>query len=112
MNERKINCWEFQKCGREPGGKNIDKYGVCFVPVSIEYNGINDAKNEGRFCWSLRESACENIMRKCRVNEIKECRRCTFYIFIQESDPLFSEDCSERDEYLSKDNQQGTALCI
>ena len=24
-----MNCWEFFRCGREPGGKNAEKLGVC-----------------------------------------------------------------------------------
>ncbi|MCI5148900.1 MAG: hypothetical protein D3916_05850 [Candidatus Electrothrix sp. MAN1_4] len=85
MNDSKIDCWEFKKCGREPGGKNIEKYGLCSLVVSLEDNKINNKRNGERLCWSLRESACEGIMRECCVNEIKECRQCTFYIFLQES---------------------------
>lgn len=29
-----LNCWEFMRCGREVGGKNTEKLGVC--PVSPE----------------------------------------------------------------------------
>ncbi|MCI5118739.1 MAG: hypothetical protein D3913_12480 [Candidatus Electrothrix sp. LOE1_4_5] len=95
MHDSEINCWELKKCGREPGGKNIEKYGLCFVSVSI--NG----RNGGQFCWSLRESACESIMQECQVNELKECRQCTFYISIQESEGFFSKYFSGCDETLS-----------
>ncbi|MCI5219061.1 MAG: hypothetical protein D3914_07680 [Candidatus Electrothrix sp. LOE2] len=86
MNENRINCWEFKKCGREPGGRNIEKYGCCSVPVSIEYDGMNNGKNGGRSCWILRESACEKIMRACRVDEIKECRQCHFHTYVRKTE--------------------------
>jgi len=27
----KLNCWEFMKCGREVGGKNVKELGICQV---------------------------------------------------------------------------------
>jgi len=27
--DKKKNCWEFMKCGREPGGVNAIELGVC-----------------------------------------------------------------------------------
>ncbi|MCI5208169.1 MAG: hypothetical protein D3910_05130 [Candidatus Electrothrix sp. ATG2] len=82
MSNNKLNCWEFKKCGREPGGKNITVFGVCPIPVEIGFNSVNNGKNGGRSCWIIRESACEPVMRKCCVQEIKECRLCDFYRFI------------------------------
>ncbi|XCN75156.1 MAG: two-CW domain-containing protein [Candidatus Electrothrix aestuarii] len=86
MSDNRMNCWEFKQCGREPGGSNIEKYGSCSVPVSVEHNGINNGKNGGRSCWILREAACEKIMRACRVDEIKECRQCRFHIHVKKSE--------------------------
>ncbi len=98
MNDSKIHCWAFKKCGREQIGRNIERYGVCSVAVSIRCKERNGA----RFCWSLRESACESIMRECCVSEIKECRQCTYYIFLQESEGFFSKYCSRRDGHLRR----------
>jgi len=25
----KLNCWEFKKCGRQPGGPKVAELGVC-----------------------------------------------------------------------------------
>ena len=86
MSDNRMNCWEFKQCGREPGGRNVEKYGRCSVPVSVEHNGMNNGKNGGRSCWILREAACEKIMRACRVDEIKECRQCRFHIHVKKSE--------------------------
>jgi hypothetical protein len=82
----KLNCWEFKKCGREPGGKNLSVFGVCSVPVTIGFDNVNNGKNGGRSCWIIRESACEEVMRKCCVQEIRECRQCDFYRFVNETE--------------------------
>ena len=84
MSDKKLNCWEFKKCGREPGGRNLALFGPCSVPAATGFNNINNGKNGGRSCWIIRESACEKIMRRCCVQEIRECRQCNFYRFVNE----------------------------
>jgi len=80
---KKLNCWEFKKCGREPGGRNVSQYGVCSIPLARDCDGINGGKNCGRACWLWRELACVKIMQKCSVQEIRECRECDFYLFVK-----------------------------
>ena len=55
----KINCWEFMKCGREPGGMNSIELGICSASVEISIDGINGGKNGGRACWALSGTFCE-----------------------------------------------------
>ncbi len=52
MNE-KLNCWEYNKCSREPGGSNVDKLGICSTATSSLVNGINGGTNGGRICWLI-----------------------------------------------------------
>ena len=56
---RKINCWEYKKCGRQPGGQREKEFGVCPASLSIESNRINDGVNGGRYCWAVTETLCE-----------------------------------------------------
>lgn len=42
---KKINCWEFMKCGRELGGKRVEKYGVCPVATSPPADGLKAGVN-------------------------------------------------------------------
>lgn len=85
MEEHNINCWEFKKCGREPGGKNAERYGVCSASIEIDCDGLNDGKNGGRSCWLWREFACGKIMKRSSVQNIKECHQCTFYNLVKKN---------------------------
>ncbi len=48
MAGKKINCWEFMKCGREPGGARASELGTCVAATDSSYGGINAGKNAGR----------------------------------------------------------------
>ncbi len=54
----KVNCWEYLKCGREPGGTAVDTLGVCPVPIARELHSINEGRNGGRVCWSVQGTDC------------------------------------------------------
>ncbi len=49
----KQNCWEYNKCGREPGGINTAKLDICPASTDTSADGLNDGKNGGRICWSI-----------------------------------------------------------
>lgn len=48
---KKINCWEFKKCGRESGGAHAYDFGVCPAATEKRLNGTHGGKNAGRACW-------------------------------------------------------------
>ncbi len=54
----KINCWEFKKCGRQPGGTNVAKEGICPASVERRTNGIHGGRNGGRCCWAILATQC------------------------------------------------------
>lgn len=56
MGPSKLNCWEFKKCGLEPGGKNVKKLGACLVAIDQTLDGINGGKCAGRCCWAFNEA--------------------------------------------------------
>ena len=62
-----MNCWEFMKCGREQGGKNVEQFGVC---PAFPDNGNCCAKVEGTFC----DLVLELLKSKCT-----DCQNCIFY---------------------------------
>lgn len=49
----KINCWEYKKCGRQPGGHKAVEIGICPAAYDIAADGANGGKNGGRICWSI-----------------------------------------------------------
>ena len=41
-----LNCWEFMKCGKELGGDNADKSGVC--PIATDLFLANSTISHGK----------------------------------------------------------------
>ena len=85
MNEKKLNCWEFKKCGREPGGVNISK-GICPAAVDSDFNGIHQGKNAGRSCWAIASTLCDNKQQHDYKEKYTECLHCDFYKLVQKQE--------------------------
>jgi PAS domain S-box-containing protein len=75
--ERK-NCWEVIKCGQEPGGKNVHKLGVCPAALPNQYEGINEGKYCGRFCWTVAGTFCGGQLQGSYANKLEDCLKCEF----------------------------------
>jgi hypothetical protein len=54
----KLNCWEFKKCGRQPGGENIEKLGLCPATTEARLDGVHNGNNAGRACWVVSGTLC------------------------------------------------------
>ena len=50
---RKINCWEYRKCGREPKGDRVNELGVCPAAANNIADKVNGGVNGGRICWVI-----------------------------------------------------------
>ena len=79
----KLNCWEFFKCGRQPGGKNVAEFGQCSASVSKEYEGVNDGKCAGRFCWRVAGGQPARPDGCIVAEKIKNCHDCGFFQFVK-----------------------------
>ncbi len=87
---RKLNCWQFKNCGREPGGVLADLMGECPVARAMKYDGLNDGVGAGRACWMVPDAACK-VSERTR-SRIDPCHTCDFYIrvlFEEEDNVLF-----------------------
>ena len=60
MSENKLNCWEFMKCERQPGGLLAEERGVCPASIDPTHDGKNGGNNAGRYCWKVAGTMCEN----------------------------------------------------
>jgi eukaryotic-like serine/threonine-protein kinase len=74
-----INCWEYKKCGREPGGANSKELGICPAAVEVKVDGINRGKNGGRCCWAVAGTLCGGKIQGTFSNKAMSCLRCNFY---------------------------------
>jgi eukaryotic-like serine/threonine-protein kinase len=78
----RLNCWEFNNCGMEPGGIFADKYGPCPIPRMMKYDGVNSGRGAGRICWSIMNGSLQNNHLVCR-NSRHSCFHCSFYNRVQ-----------------------------
>ena len=86
----KKNCWEFKKCGREPGGEKVTELGVCPAAIETRTNGVNSGKNGGRACWAISGTMCEGKVQGTYAAKIGNCLNCEFYQKVQrEEKPRF-----------------------
>ncbi len=79
MEIKKLNCWEYKKCGREPGGVNVDKSGVCPAATDTSFDKINSGECGGRFCWAVNGTLCNDKVQGTYEEKRKDCLRCGFY---------------------------------
>jgi len=75
----KLNCWEFEKCGRQPGGEKIKDKGVCPVALEKKAHGIHEGANGGRVCWVIAGSFCGGKVQGTYADKINNCLVCKFY---------------------------------
>ncbi len=84
----KTNCWEFKKCGRQPGGSKVDDLGVCPAAVEKSIDGIHGGKNAGRACWAVAGSLCGGKIQGTYARKLNNCWRCDFMNSVKrEEDP-------------------------
>ena len=75
----KKNCWEFKRCGREPGGENASAIGVCPASTHTKLDGVHDGKNAGRTCWVIAGTMCNGEVQGIFAQKYNDCRICDFY---------------------------------
>ncbi len=76
---KKQNCWEFKKCGREPGGEKVKEPGICPAATDTPSDTLNDGKNAGRICWALAGTFCGGKVQGSFAQKQVSCMSCEFY---------------------------------
>ena len=87
--EHKANCWEFMKCGREPGGIHSADKGVCPATVETGADGINGGRNGGRCCWVIAGTFCFGEVQGTTAKKSKNCMDCVFYLIVANEESEF-----------------------
>jgi hypothetical protein len=80
----KLNCWEFEKCGREPGGKLAEEMGIC--PAATNGNRNNGGVHAGRVCLAIAGTYCKGKVQGRFAQKLPECMQCDFYTLVKEEE--------------------------
>ncbi len=79
MPGRRLNCWEYQDCGRGPGGERAAELGECPTSTAQAMHGSNNGVNAGRACWVVSGTLCDGVVAGDFEDKVNDCRRCAFY---------------------------------
>ena len=91
MGKKKLNCWEFKKCGREPGGAHVHDLGICPATEEKRLDGEHEGKNAGRSCWVMAGTLCKGEVQGTFAQKYKNCEICDFYKLVKaEEFPRFT----------------------
>ena len=74
-----LNCWEFFKCGREPGGEKVNELGICPAATFEPSDGFLDGKNGGKACTYIAGTFCSGTIQGTAREKEKKCATCEFY---------------------------------
>ena len=84
--KKKLNCWEFKKCGREPGGAKVSELGVCPATEETKVDGTHGGKNAGRACWVVAGSMCGGKVQGTFAQKYGNCIKCDFFQEVKEEE--------------------------
>jgi len=84
--QQKQNCWEFKKCGRQPGGNKVAELGVCPATVYADLHGAHGGKNAGRSCWAIAGSLCGGKIQGTYAQKLSNCWRCDFMNMVKKEE--------------------------
>jgi len=82
----KLNCWEFHRCGREPGGEKVAEFGVCPVAECKEHHSKNGGVNGGRYCWKIAGTLCDINANGDKPKKMLKCFSCEFFGLVQDEE--------------------------
>jgi CRP-like cAMP-binding protein/tRNA A-37 threonylcarbamoyl transferase component Bud32 len=86
MRHKKLNCWEYMRCGRELGGEKAAELGICPSAIDTSFDGINSGKNAGRICWAVAGTCQEGEVYGTFAEKRTSCICCDFYKLVQEEE--------------------------
>lgn len=98
----KTNCWEFKKCGRQPGGDKAAELGVCPAATEKRLDAMNDGRFGGRTCWALTGTFCGGRVQGAYAKKLSSCMQCGFFKLVQQEQGAACQGSKEIMEALRK----------
>jgi len=83
---KKLNCWEYNNCGREPGGVNSHEFGICPAAKETRLDGVHGGKNAGRACWVVGMTLCNGELQGSFAKKYDNCMECDFCKKVKEEE--------------------------
>ena len=102
--KRKLNCWEYMKCGFGPSDNTVDKE-ECIAATAKSYDGINEGLNGGRICWKVAGTFCSSQINGRFAKKIFSCQECPFFKHVHkqgEDQVYFTLNGDPRARFLSE----------
>lgn len=84
--QRKLNCWEFKKCGRQPQGAHVHDLGVCPATLETAMDEVHSGTNAGRSCWMVSGTFCKGEVQGTFAQKYKNCELCDFYQHVRKEE--------------------------
>jgi len=92
---KKLNCWEYKKCGRQPGGANVAEFGICPAAMEEKADGFNGGKNAGRVCWAIANTLYDGKVKGTLVEKISNCMECDFFRLVSSEEGVAFKGCHD-----------------
>ena len=83
---RKLNCWEYKKCGRQPQGPRVRDMGLCPATLETALDDVHDGTNAGRACWVINGTMCQGETQGTFAQKYKNCEMCDFYQLVRKEE--------------------------
>jgi hypothetical protein len=80
---RKLNCWEFKRCGRQPQGPHVSDEGLCPAAMEEALDDVHGGTNAGRSCWMVGGTFCKGQIQGSFAQKFKNCESCDFYQLVK-----------------------------
>lgn len=75
----KLNCWEFMKCGRQPGVSTLMTSGCVLLRGRADLMVFMTERIAGRACWVVAGSLCGGTIQGSFAEKFRNCEKCNFY---------------------------------
>jgi hypothetical protein len=83
---KKLNCWEYKKCGRQLGGEKTKELGTCPASSEKATDGINSGRFSGRCCWAIAGTLCGGTVQGSFAAKAGNCMKCEFYKLVHQEE--------------------------